>query len=189
MEVFTQLFVGACWIFFLVYWVIGARATKKTNERQSRSTEAIYRLPLIIGILFFEVPIKALPWNYIVFPHVLVLQVLVMILCVLGLAGAIWARRTLAKNWSSDVTFKEDHELVERGPYHFVRHPIYTSLLLMFLASTIMIGRLSTIIGFVMLGVSFILKLKQEEKMMLKHFPNEYEGYRSRVKTLVPFVW
>ena len=54
----------------------------------------------------------------------------------------MWARQTLAGNWSSDVTFKQGRELVKTGPYRFVRHPIYTGLLVMCLGSAIEMGRL-----------------------------------------------
>ena len=75
--------------------------------------------------------------------------------CVLGLLVTIWARRTLAGNWSSDVTFKQGHELMRSGPYRFVRHPIYTGLLVMGLGSAIEIGRLRCFLGIVVVGSVF----------------------------------
>ena len=51
------------------------------------------------------------------------------LVCLLGLFVTLWARWTLAGNWSSDVTFKQGHELIRTGPYRFVRHPIYTGIL------------------------------------------------------------
>ena len=111
-----------------------------------------------------------------------------VVLCALGLLVAIWARRTLAGNWSSDVTFKQGHELVKAGPYRFVRHPIYTGLLLMCLGSALDIGRLRGWLGLVLVFVGFWIKLKQEETLMLQHFPDDYPAYRKQVKALVPFV-
>jgi protein-S-isoprenylcysteine O-methyltransferase Ste14 len=67
--------------------------------------------------------------------------------CVGGLFVALWARKTLAGNWSSTVTFKKGHELVKTGPYRFTRHPIYTGLLLMGLGVTVEIGRLRCWLG------------------------------------------
>ena len=52
-----------------------------------------------------------------------------------GLIVALWARTILGTNWSSNVVLKEQHELIERGPYRFVRHPIYTGVLLMVLGT------------------------------------------------------
>lgn len=100
----------------------------------------------------------------------------------------IWARKILAGNWSSDVTLKQGHELVKAGPYRFVRHPIYTGLLLMCLGAAIDIGLLRAWLGVALVFVGFWIKLNQEETLMLRHFPDDYPTYRKQVKALVPFV-
>src|SRR6185312_1899697 len=58
-------------------------------------------------------------------------------LLIAGLGFSIWARRRLGRNWSGTVTVKHDHELVRTGPYRWVRHPIYTGILLGFVGSTV----------------------------------------------------
>src|SRR5205814_454786 len=82
--------------------------------------------------------------------------------CVVGLAFCIWARTILGRNWSGAVTLKEDHELIERGPYRLVRHPIYTGLLVMYLATAILLGRVSGLIGLPLVFASFWIKLRGE---------------------------
>jgi protein-S-isoprenylcysteine O-methyltransferase Ste14 len=109
-------------------------------------------------------------------------------LCVIGLAFTVWARATLGRNWSGTVTLKESHELVDRGPYRLVRHPIYTGLLTMFVATVIALGHLAGIIGAVLVFVSFWIKLSHEEKLMLKQFPDQYAAYQQRVKRIIPFL-
>jgi protein-S-isoprenylcysteine O-methyltransferase Ste14 len=111
-----------------------------------------------------------------------------LVLCVLGLFTTIWARWTLAGNWSSDVTFKQNHELIKTGPYRFVRHPIYTGLLLLCLGTAIEIGKVRFWLALPLWSVGFWIKLKQEEKLMLQHFPHDYPAYRKQVNALVPFV-
>jgi len=185
----TQRLIHACWIVFLAYWLISAWSTKKTVERQSAGAKLTYNLPLVLGALLLFWPAPLFSWNVLVVPHTLVVQVLAVGLCVLGLLGALWARRTLAENWSSEVVFKEQHELIERGPYRFVRHPIYTSLLLMALGSALATGRPGSFVGFLLFLVGFWLKLKQEEALLLRHFPTQYAAYMSHVKALLPFVF
>ena len=51
--------------------------------------------------------------------------------CALGLLVAIWSRNVLGTEWSQDVELKQGHKLVQRGPYRFMRHPIYSGHLLM----------------------------------------------------------
>ena len=58
-----------------------------------------------------------------------------------GAAFTVWARVTLGRNWSAEVTFKHDHELIESGPYALARHPIYTGLIVMALGTAVNYGR------------------------------------------------
>jgi protein-S-isoprenylcysteine O-methyltransferase Ste14 len=58
----------------------------------------------------------------------------------------------------------------------------------MILGSAIEVGRLHSWLGFLILAIGFWIKLKQEESLLLRHFPDEYPAYRSRVKALVPFL-
>src|SRR5437763_8895403 len=66
-------------------------------------------------------------------------------------------------NWSGVITLKEGHELIERGPYRVVRHPIYTGILAMFAGTAIAVGYLGGSLGLLLVFVSFWLKLKREE--------------------------
>jgi protein-S-isoprenylcysteine O-methyltransferase Ste14 len=100
----------------------------------------------------------------------------------------IWSRRTLGGNWSSEVAFKQGHELVKTGPYRYARHPIYTGLLLMCLGTAVAVGQFHSWLGLLILCVGFWIKLRQEESLLLQHFPTEYPVYRKQVKALVPFV-
>jgi protein-S-isoprenylcysteine O-methyltransferase Ste14 len=52
----------------------------------------------------------------------------------------VWARRHLGRNWSASVVVKEGHALVRTGPYQYVRHPIYSGILLAFLGIVVTIG-------------------------------------------------
>lgn len=105
-----------------------------------------------------------------------------------GLAFAVWARVALGSNWSAEVAFKQDQELIQVGPYAIVRHPIYTGLLMMALATAVHYGRAAGMVLFVLLCFGAWLKSRQEEKLMTAHFPEAYRAYRRRVHALVPFV-
>ena len=86
------------------------------------------------------------------------------------------------------MTFKGGHELITRGPYALVRHPIYTGLLTMFVATVIVLGHAAAIIAMPLVFVSLWIKLRHEEKLMLKRFPDQYAAYQRRVKRLIPFI-
>src|SRR5579859_3951343 len=116
------LVIKGCWIFFLVYWLISAFRTKRIQERQSLESALAHRLPVAFGFWLMIYPRLPAPMNLPILPQNDLFVVLGAVVCVLGLLITIWARRTLAGNWSADVTFKQGHELVRSGPYRFVRH-------------------------------------------------------------------
>jgi protein-S-isoprenylcysteine O-methyltransferase Ste14 len=96
--------------------------------------------------------------------------------------------RVKGTNWSGSVTFKEKHELIEKGPYAYVRHPLYTGLLMMFLGTAVEAGTLGGLIGFPFFFIGCWIKLKQEESLMTKHFGQEYTRYTTKVKALIPYL-
>ncbi len=95
----------------------------------------------------------------------------------------------LGRNWSGTVTVKQDHELVQRGPYRLTRHPIYTGAAFALAGTALAFGPMRG--GLVLPFAIFILSLKTkvEEELMTEQFGDAYASYRQRVKGLVPFVW
>jgi protein-S-isoprenylcysteine O-methyltransferase Ste14 len=183
----NSIIIG-CWIIFLAYWLISARRVKTTAERQTRASSFAHRIPVALSYVLLMNPGLPPPLNLVLTPRTDWAHVTGAVVCVAGLFVTVWARRTLAGNWSSTVTFKQGHELIKAGPYHFVRHPIYTGLLLMCLGSAIDIGRLRGWLGLAAMFFGFWIKLKQEESLLLRHFPDDYPAYKKQVKAIVPFV-
>lgn len=177
-----------CWFIFVYVWVVSALRTKRTVEKQSVASALAHRIPLGVGWWLLIVPKWSRPLNDQILARTASLQIAGATICVCGLAFTLWARQTLAGNWSSDVTFKQDHELIRRGPYGLVRHPIYTGLLVMFLGTAIFIGELRGVVSLLLITLGFWIKLSQEERLMLQHFPETYPVYRREVKALIPFV-
>jgi len=177
-----------CWMTFFVYWIVSSLRTKAIRERQSLWSALAHRLPVGLGYWLLAFPKWPPPMNVMIVPHADWFRFTGAAFCTGGLFVTIWARRTLAGNWSSDVTFKEGHELIRTGPYQFVRHPIYTGLLIMSLGAAADIGQLHSWLSIPVTAFGFWIKLKQEERLMLKHFPEAYPAYQKQVKALVPFV-
>ena len=109
-------------------------------------------------------------------------------LTAIGIGFAIWARLYIGRNWSPRPAVKEHHELVTTGPYAYVRHPIYTGILLATLGSALL-GTLFGIVMFIVLAITFALRIGKEEQLMLELFPRHYPEYQKHTKRLVPFVW
>lgn len=188
MAVTAGFVIIGCWIFFIGYWTVTAFRQKRAAERNSFVSSLPYRAPLILGGLLLWFQRFPYPLNVTLTPDSEPAWILGAVICLFGLATAIWARWVLAGNWSSEVTFKQAHELVRTGPYHFVRHPIYTGLISMCLGTAMATGQLHSWLGVLLLCVGFWIKLKLEERLMLQHFPHDYPAYQKQVKALVPFI-
>ena len=176
-----------CWLIFITYWIISAQRVKAIVEKQSLQSALIHRIPLGFSYFLMAWHLPP-PLNRFVTPHADWALAMGDLVCVMGLFVTLWARRTLAGNWSSDVTFKQGHELIRTGPYQFVRHPIYTGLLIMCLGTAIEIGQLRGWLALPLMAIAFGIKLKQEERLLLRHFPNEYPTYQKQVRALMPFI-
>ena len=98
--------------------------------------------------------------------------------------------QAVGRNWSITLEIRAKHELIGDGPYAFVRHPMYTSFLLMalgqaFLLSNWVVG-LAGLIGF---AAFFLLRVRKEENMMLENFGPAYRSYMQRTKRIVPYIY
>ncbi len=183
----TGHWITGCWIVFAAYWLASSLFVKRTAERQPWKARWGHVLILATAtLLILAVPNRVIAAPLV--PHTFGIELAAAAIATAGLLGALWARITLGRNWSALVTFKEGHELIETGPYRWVRHPIYTSILLMMLGTVLHMGRLGGLIGLAIASFGFWYKLRQEEVVMESHFPQQYPAYRKRVKALVPFV-
>ncbi len=111
-----------------------------------------------------------------------------LLLIVAGVLFACWARYILGSNWSSEVQLKQDHELIERGPYRYVRHPIYSGLLLALLGTVVLLGEWRALLALAIIAASFWRKLRLEERWLREHFGPAYVDYMQRVKALIPGI-
>jgi len=181
--------IPACWILFSVIWLLAAASTKRSIYRESGAQRLRYWILLVLAYLLLTRGHRLpYPFNVRIVPATETVEWMAGILCIAGLAFCVWARATLGRNWSGTITLKEGHELIERGPYRFVRHPIYTGLLAMFLATAIAFGYLGGIVAVILAFASFWIKLSEEERLMLQQFPDQYQSYQQRVKRIIPFV-
>jgi protein-S-isoprenylcysteine O-methyltransferase Ste14 len=102
---------------------------------------------------------------------------------------AVWARRHLGRNWSAEVRVAVDHELVRTGPYRFLRHPIYTAMLGMFLGTAIASNQVHALIGLAILVAAYLRKTRLEERILRQTFGTDYDSYCRDSWALVPLVF
>jgi protein-S-isoprenylcysteine O-methyltransferase Ste14 len=117
-----------------------------------------------------------------------VLSVIGLVLVVAGLALAVWASRLLGRGFTPYPRPLEDGELVERGPYRVVRHPVYSAGLVLFIGYSLHTGVLPLVVT-AGLGTVWAFKARVEEGFLQEHYAG-YGEYASRVRyRLVPFLY
>ena len=98
-----------------------------------------------------------------------------------------WVFRSIGRNISETVLTKQDHELVTTGPYRWVRHPLYSSALLLIFSIGLMLGDWLLILFSVVGTIIFrFLVIPAEEERLIAAFGVEYERYISRTGALLP---
>jgi protein-S-isoprenylcysteine O-methyltransferase Ste14 len=112
-----------------------------------------------------------------------------MILGPLSVALAWAAAHRLGKHWRYVAAVSEDHELIQTGPYGWVRHPIYLSMLGMLMAT----GAAWTwwpmwVAGVVVLLAGTEIRVRAEDRLLEERFQDSFRAYRARVPAYIPFI-
>ncbi len=179
--------IGILWLAWAVYWIAAARRTASNQRTESVLVGASYRVPLLIGIILMVSSSVSPPGvGFVLWPHNPYILGIVDVLTIAGLSFAVWARLHLGKYWSGRITLKVDHRVIQTGPYAWVRHPIYSGLILALFGTAISIGTVQAFFGFAFIFASFLRKLTLEENWLQLHFGEEYELYQKRVRALIP---
>jgi protein-S-isoprenylcysteine O-methyltransferase Ste14 len=186
------LLIRCAWLTFLIVWMIGALVTKRTRARQPDGVR-VAQLVLGFGIwllvanlhypaafAFMERPVVPETWVVVAVGYGLLLG---------GIAFAIAARISLGRNWSANVTVKEDHQLICTGLYAVVRNPIYTGITAAVLGTAVVLNAVHAFVAFVIVVPLFMWKTRYEERFMEQEFGAQYVAYRQRVRGFIPFVW
>ena len=187
-EIFTRMAIPAMWTAWILYWLIAARSVKRTRWQEPITANALHGIPLLLCLILLVTP-RWLPamLSARVVPPGPVLPLVGALSVAGGLAFAVWARIELGDNWSSRVVIKEDHALVCGGPYRWVRHPIYSGLLLAVAGTALAIGEWRGVLALGFAAIGILLRVRSEEIQMALTFP-AYEKYRRQTPALIPFV-
>ena len=181
---FAMIFL---WIGFGVSWLLAALWSDKTVERAAVREEIGYRAVQILGWILLAVPAHGYDGPLRLWQISWTEAWACVGLIVLGFAFSWWARIYLGRLWSSTVTRKADHRVVDSGPYAIVRHPIYTGILLATYATTAAKGTVLGLAAAVLVTLGFWLKARLEERWLCEQLgQGEYQAYRRKVPMLLP---
>jgi protein-S-isoprenylcysteine O-methyltransferase len=182
--------IDYAWVAAAIIWLAAAFTTKRAVRKEFGRARLLQVLLLVAAfLLYFNSSFAPGFFAERVVPLSSAAEIIGLALTLAGLLFAGWARFFLGRNWSGSITIKEDHQLMQSGPYAIVRHPIYSGLLFALLGTAIAFGRLRNFLGLVLATIAWRLKSLVEERYMTEQFGAEYTNYKRRVKALVPFIW
>jgi protein-S-isoprenylcysteine O-methyltransferase Ste14 len=177
------------WLAWVISWIVASFWSGRTKAHVPTLSSLAYRIPILLGAILF------MPWTGRAFGETPLYHVgnlgtyALAVVVVLGISFTWWARIHLGRFWSNAITHKEDHKVIDTGPYGVVRHPIYTGLIIAILATGIAVGTLTSLLGAILISFSQWQKARMEEKFLTVELgPEAYGPYCDRVPMIVPFL-
>jgi protein-S-isoprenylcysteine O-methyltransferase Ste14 len=175
------------WYVFALYWLITWLRVKRTKSTESVAQRLLTIVPMVLAFeLLFSDSLRVGPLRKRFLPAETWIAWGGIALTSLGVALAIWARYCLGQYWSSRVTLKEGHRVIRSGPYAFVRHPIYSGMLLAAIGTAVVIGEWRGVIAVIVMFIAHSLKAFREEALLTTELGEEYASYRSGTGFLLP---
>jgi protein-S-isoprenylcysteine O-methyltransferase Ste14 len=182
------------WAAWMLSWLVASVWTRRTQARPAFGERLLYVVPTVLGfaLLFLGANATMADPDAAFTPRLWRMPEWVgwMLTAVVaaGFAFTWWARVTLGDLWSSAVSRKENHVIVERGPYALVRHPIYTGLIAAAFATAVEIGSAQALVGAALMSFGFWMKARLEERFLMAELgEGVYADYRRRTPMLAPF--
>jgi protein-S-isoprenylcysteine O-methyltransferase Ste14 len=176
-----------CWLVMAGVWLVLSFWRKSVKKRETAEERIRHVAPMAVGFWLLFGRTWTVGWlEQIVIPRTQGVLWSGVALTALGVAISIWARLTLGSNWSGVVTVKEDHELIRKGPYRWVRHPIYTGMLLGFVGTALVEGRLRGWVGLALVLITFYFKARREERFLRQEFGAGFEEHARSTGMFLP---
>jgi protein-S-isoprenylcysteine O-methyltransferase Ste14 len=113
------------------------------------------------------------------------------LICAVASFKIRWAAiDALGKFWSLHVEIRENHVLVKTGPFRYLRHPVYLSMILELAAFILICSAWGMMLIVPVLFIpAMMMRLRLEEPAMVEKFGDAYRDYQRRVPMLIPYKW
>jgi protein-S-isoprenylcysteine O-methyltransferase Ste14 len=169
-------------------WLIWAMPFVRARRRQETAATIDRRARWGIGIVAVS---YALLWQNSFWARPLpAWRFAASVACLLSAAVLSWTgTRFLGHQWRVDAGLNQDHELITNGPYRFVRHPIYTSMLFILLGTGFMLTPLRVLaLALVVFVIGTEIRVRIEDGLLCSRFGNRFQEYQRSVPAYIPFV-
>lgn len=173
------------WNALLLVWLVMWFSMKRAKKSETAGERLQHVIPVVFAFwLLFQNYYAFL--NAKLFRQTPLLLWAGILLTTLGVGISIWARLSLGANWSGMVTLKQGHELIRKGLYRWVRHPIYTGILVGFIGTALIEGHARGWLGFLVLLLSFYFKARREENFLRQEFGEGFEEHLRHTGMFLP---
>lgn len=184
-ELIAALTVGSIVSYLAVALTVRGRSVRARGPSLRREGGAAALLPYFVPIPYLVVALRPGPELAASEP----LRWVGLGLVIAGAAFAAWAAITLGRHFDIEVEFHAGHEVVRRGPYALVRHPVYSGLALHLLGACLATGNVLMLAGTLLLAIpAFYLRASVEERLLRGELGPAYDDYAREVGMLVPFI-
>lgn len=176
--------IQAAWVVTGVYFLASMLFTNRIRRREAVGARVLDRILLFGGyLLIFWIMPGTKP--HFVAPRT-ALEAAGVALTYLGLSLTLWSRIRLGRYWSGVVALKQDHRLIQVGPYRVIRHPLYSGIILAAFGMVLAFTTWSSLLGVASLIACFERRARTEDNLLAAEFGAEFELYRHRTGRLLP---
>jgi protein-S-isoprenylcysteine O-methyltransferase Ste14 len=176
-------------IWFVFYWGAGTRSFI-TDVSHSSELDRISMLIMAVGALGLFGSMVLVLLGIVTLPQDEVVVLIGAVLACVGVGASFYCRHVLGRFWTAPTALQENHEIIDKGPYGMVRHPIYTVTLGFYLGTTLAFFAWWTGALLTLLLLGYVLKALDEERFLGANLAAAYDDYRRRVPyRLLPGVW
>lgn len=177
----------ASWAVWFCSWIAAASWSKPTEATPQRGAEWAHSILAYLGFALLILPSLHANFGPRLWAPPLATKWLIAAFAPLGFGLAWWARTHLGRDWSWNVTCKEDHQLIDTGPYAMVRHPIYTGVLIASVATAVLVAKWPSFAGLALVASGLWLKADLEEQFLSRELgATKYRDYVARTGKLLP---
>lgn len=181
----TLIILAVAWAALGLYWSAGTEVAGSGESGGYRFLR-LGILAVTFALLFWDRAAVGLLGTRFLPPGTPFLAIAGLVCALVGMATAVWARVHLGIYWSDKVRLQTDHQLIRSGPYVYMRHPIYSGVLLGVFGTALVQGEWRGLLAFVLLLTNYVIKAKREERILAARFGDEFSQHRSQAGFLVP---
>jgi len=164
-------------------WSVDEDAVKREGRWSLLLRPIAFLFMLALIALYLIEPLGS-EWLHILLPWQF--RLIGVLLSFGGILLLVLTHRALGIHWSTTLQFKEGHSLITTGPYSLIRHPMYTSLSIIFIGLAIVASFWPLWILILLMTIFFFRIVKREEDMMIDEFGDEYVSYIERTGRYFP---